>query len=526
MKKTLLVVLSTMVMLSAVGCGGKDVSTQETLSKQSGSQLEVDYWVEMNPVVIPVAQSLNEVEYFKELEKRTGVRVNFLHPPVGQGAEQFKLLIASRNDLPELIETSWLSAYPGGPEKAIKDGIIIPLNEYIDEHAPNYKVILESDEELMKQARTDSGVIYGFHAINIGEYRGFGGLILREDWLEDLGLDLPVTLADWENVLTQFKEKKGVTYPLSLSYAQLRSANLFNTAFKIGDSFYLDEQGKVQFGPLQPEYKEYLTLLNKWYREGLLDSDFASLDSKSIESSIINGKSGATFGYVGGSIGKWMKAATDPNFKVIGTHNPVMNEDEAPMFLGEFSHKIRGGSVAITTAAKDPAALVEWLDYRYTDEGSILKNYGIEGLTYEMVEGVETYTDLIMDNPDGLAIGNTLAKYTQANYPGPGLCELPNYTRQYYQLEEQRESAQNYNKYADNVAKYVMPPIAATPEESKEQAIILGEVNTYIEEKFIGFVTGVEPLKNFDAFVEAIKELGIERVVEIKQAGVDRYNAR
>lgn len=526
MKKTLLMGLSMMMLLSSVGCGGKNISTQQASSEQAGGQVEVDYWVEMNPVVVPVAQSLNEVEYFKELERRTGVKVNFLHPPVGQGGEQFKLLIASRNDLPELIETSWLSAYPGGPEKAIKDGIIIPLNEYIDSSAPNYKAILESDEDLMKQAKTDSGTIYGFHAINLGENRGFGGLILRKDWLDDLGLDLPVTLADWENVLTQFKEKKGATYPLSLASSQLRSGNLFNTAFKIGDSFYLDEEGKVQYGPLQPEYKEYLAFLNKWYRDDLLDPDFASLDSKSIESNILNGKSGATFGYVGGSIGKWMKAATDPNFKLIGTHNPVMNEGEEPMFLGEFSHKIRGGSVAITTAAKNPEVLVEWLDYRYTDEGSTLKNYGIEGLTYEMVDGVETYTDLIMDNPDGLAIGNALAKYTQANYPGPGLCELPNYTRQYYQLEEQRQSAENYNKYADNAAKYVMPPIVATPEESKEQATILSEVNTYIEEKFVGFVTGVEPLENFDAFVEAIKGLGIERVLEIKQAGVDRYNAR
>lgn len=531
MRKSFVAAISIMLLLSVVGCGSKEASTSANNTTASGEQAkedlkEISYWVEMNPAAIPVAQNLNEVEYFKQLEERTGVKVKFLHPPAGQGAEQFKLLIASRNDLPDVIETSWTGAYPGGPEKAIKDGIIIPLNEYIDANAPHYKSALEVDAELLKQAKTDSGTIYGFHAINVGENRGFGGLILRQDWLDDLGLENPTTISEWETVLKRFRDEKGAEYPLSLSSGQLKSGNAFNTAFGVGDSFYLDDNGQVQYGPLQPEYKEYLQLLKDWYAQGLLDPDFASLDSKAIESNILNGKSGATFGYVGGSIGKWSKAATDPNFKLIGAHNPVFTEGEEPMFLGEYSHKIRGGSAAITTAAKNPAAIAEWLDYRYTDEGITLKNYGVEGLTYDVVDGVETYTDLIMNNPEGLAIGNALAKYTQASYPGPGLCELPNYTKQYYQLEEQRKSAEIYNRYADNAGKHVMPPIVATPEESKEQANILTEITTYLDEKFVGFITGVEPLENFDAFVENLKGLGIERVVEIKQAGVERYNAR
>lgn len=526
MRKAFALMVVTALLGSVVGCSTKDVNTSKAGTGEGGELKELSYWVEMNPNVVPVAQNLNEVEYFKQLEERTGVKVNFLHPPVGQGAEQFKLLIASRNDLPDVIETGWLTAYPGGPEKAIKDGIIIPLNDLIDEYAPNYKKVLEQDPELMKQAKTDSGTIYGFHAINIGPNRAFSGLILRQDWLDDLGLENPTTIAEWETLLTKFKEEKGAQYPLSLGLAELKGGNLFNTAFKIGESFYLDENGKVQYGPLKQEYKEYLTLLNDWYKKGLIDPDFASIDSKAVDSNILNGKSGATFGYVGGDIGRWMKAATDPNFKLIGAHNPVMNKGEKPMFLGEFTHKIRGGSVAITTAAKDPAAIAKWLDYRYTDEGTTLKNYGIEGLTYEMVDGVETYTDLIMNNPDGLAIGNAMGKYLQVNYPGPGLCELPNYTRQYYRLEEQRKTAEILNQYADYASQYVLPPIVATPEESKEQATILAEVNTYLEEKFIGFVVGVEPLDKFDEFVEGLKGLGIEKVIEIKQAGVDRYNAR
>lgn len=529
MRKSFVLFLAAATLIaSTVGCSSNSTSASGSSENGAGPEkpLKISYWVDMNPNVVPVAQNLNEVEYFKELQNRTGVEVEFLHPPVGQSAEQFKLLIASRNDLPDVIETNWNGSYPGGPEKAIKDGIIISLNEYVDTVTPNYKAAIESDPTVLKQAKTDNGTIYGFHAINAGELVGFGGLIIRQDWLDELGLPNPSTIEEWETMLRAFKEQKGATYPLSLTAGQIRGGSLFSTAFGIADTFYLDDNGQVQYGPLQPEYKDYLSLLNKWYNEGLLDPDFASLDSKSIEANILNGKSGATHGYVGGSIGKWMKAATEPDFRLMSAHNPVMNAGEEPNFLAEFSPKVRGGSAAITTSAKNPEAVAKWLDYRYTDEGTTLKNYGIEGVSYEMVDGVPTYTDVIMNNPDGLAVGNAMAKYVQANYPGPGFCELPNYTAQYYQLPEQLQSAEILNKYADNAAKHVMPPIAPTPDESKEQATILTEVNTLLDEKFVAFVTGVEPIENYDKVVEQIKALGIDRVVEIKKAGVERYNAR
>ena len=170
--------------------------------------------------------------------------------------------------------------------------------------------------------------------------------------------------------------------------------------------------------------------------------------------------------------------------------------------------------------------IIAMFDFLYTEEGMLLKNFGIEGLTYEMINGEPIYTDLIMDNPEGLAIGNAMGKYIQANYGAPGFSEIPGYQEQYYQLDAQKEARYAVNKYVDNAAQYVIPPITATPDESKDLATIMTDVNTYREEQFVAFVTGAQPIDKFDDYVAVINSLNIDRAIEIKQAGVERYNNR
>ena len=95
------------------------------------------YWVPLAEYVATRSSNLGDTPMYKELEKRTNVHVTFSHPPAGQETDQFNLMIASR-DLPDIIEWSWVS-YPGGPEKAISDKIVVPLNDLIVKNSPNVK---------------------------------------------------------------------------------------------------------------------------------------------------------------------------------------------------------------------------------------------------------------------------------------------------------------------------------------------------------------------------------------------------
>ena len=531
LRKMMLGMMCVAIAVGSIGCGSKTEGPKETAGTEKKAEsstggAEIRYWATMNGNVVPVAQNYGEVGFYKNLQEKTGVKINFLHPPVGQEKDQFKLLIASRKDLPDVIQAIWLTEYPGGPEKAIKDGVIIPLNDYLDQ-MPNYKKAMEANPEMLKQCKTDDGTIYAFQGLNQNNLKTFSGMMLRKDWLDELGLAAPETIDEWETVLTAFKEKKGATVPLSMRSKDLMNEiNLFNAAYEVGCNFYLDDNGKVQYGPIQAGYKEYLTTLNRWYKAGLLDPDFASIDDKIVDANLLNGKSGATFGWIGGSMGKWYKAATDEKFALTAVPNPVLKKGDQGKFLSGYANQIAGPAAAITTNAKNIEETIKMFDFLYTEEGKMLKNFGVEGETYDMVDGKPVYTDLIMNNPDGLAISNAMGKYVQANYGAPGFAEIPEYQDQYYQLDAQKEAKIAVNKYLDSATPHVIPPITATPDESKDLATVMTDVDTYREEQFVAFVTGAQPIEKFDEYVEVIKQLNIDRAVEIKQAGVERYNNR
>ena len=98
------------------------------------------------------------------------------------------------------------------------------------------------------------------------------------------------------------------------------------------------------------------------------------------------------------------------------------------------------------------------------------------------------------------------------------------YHKQYISMPQQRSAIAVWKN--TDMAKHKMPLVTATPEESQEMSQILSEVNTYMMEMYFKFLMGVESLDKFDEYVATLKQLGIEKAIEIKQKGIERYNNR
>ncbi|MBE5040416.1 extracellular solute-binding protein [Ructibacterium gallinarum] len=516
------VMAAALAMGMLVGCGGTDEG-----SSSSADGKEFSYWCKMPSAIVSQYQTMGEVTMYKELEKETGVKINFIHPPAGQEQEQFNLMIASR-ELPDIIEWTWMG-YPGGPQKAVDDNIIIKLNDLMEECAPNLKKALDENSEYDRQAKTDDDTYYAFPGLNVGKYRTFGGIIIRQDWLDELGLQRPETIEEWETVLRAFKEKKGATAPFTGDASLFASNGLkstFNNAFKVNHGLYM-EDGKIKYGPLESGYKEFLTLMNKWYQEGLLDNEYATNNSAAVDAKMTNGSSGAVFGYIGGTIGKYMTAmqSKEPNYRLTACQYPVMNKGDEAMFM-DFQTEVYGSGLAITTACKNPKEAAKWADYLYSPEGMIVKNFGQEGVTYNKEGDHYVYTDEILHNPDGLSIAEAMAKHFRANEPSPGYNQLEDYLKQYYQIPEQQEALDVWTTYTDNAREYMLPPITSLSEEAEELSSLNTEVTTYVEEMVTKFINGSEPMENYDKFISTLKSMGVDRILELNQAALDRYNAR
>ena len=519
-----LAVVAVLAVGCLAGCGGKTevVNTGDnTLS----------YWCAVPGNAATHMSDLNDMLMYQQREKDTGIHIEFIHPSAASYTEQFNLMIASR-EFPDMIEYGW-SSYAGGPQKAIDDGIILPINDLLDKYAPNLKAMLSENTALSKNhnkgSMTDEGNYIGFPAMNIGDARVFGGPMIRQDWLDELGLKAPVTVDEWTEVLRAFRDKKGAKAPFSATADYFAgNTNSFNGAFGVGKKLYM-EGDTVKYGPIEPAYKEFLALMNSWYKEGLLDRDFANNNRTMVDSQIVNGNAGATLNTLGAGMGVYLNQMkdTNPTFNFVGIEYPVKELGMNNYFrLSEAD--LTGMFTVITTACDTPELAAQWMDFWYSKDGYNLLNFGVEGDTYNMIDGYPTYTDKILNNPEGLSISEALGKVGRAAQAAPGQRQAPEYLDQYYQYEQQKEAYKLWTDGTDKVMATRIPnTLYPSAEESDELAVIQSDMNVYVEEMITKFITGAESLDNYDKFVETLKKtFRVERLIEINQAMYDRYKDR
>lgn len=548
-KKGLSILTATAVAASLLmGCGKKDTPISEsgqtgqteTTTTAAGSGASIS---ENGTITYPVADggsftygmtlatawsdrydSFDKLPLGQELEKATGFDMEMIHV---ENKQAMNLLLAS-GELPDVIGYNFQLNYTGGEAKAIQDGLIFPMSEeFLQKNAPDYWKVISSDPNLLKQVKTPEGDIYGF-AFILGDelLKGGYGLIVRDDWCEELGLELPETADEYYTMLKAFKEEKGVEIPLCVNIDFLKdmlNRGIITSPAGLPTMDTYVDNGTVKIGYAQPEFKGVLEWLNKLYAEGLLDPNFATVDKETITANMLTGKSGASAGACGSILGTWLTTNKDvENYSLAGTKNLVAKRGDTPMY-GHYNTDVVGGVTVITTACKEPEKVAQFINYGYTDEGHMLYNFGIEGLSYEMKDGAPLYTDLVMNNPDGLTRQQALSEYQLAYGNGP-FVQDKDYLLQYYAEDAQKEALVTWS---DNNAKdYKLPRITVNADESGEYSSLISELETYRDEMIIKFIRGEESLDNFDNYLSTLKSMGVDRVQEIVQSAVTEYNSR
>lgn len=489
--------------------------------------LTLTYWSPISQKVSNFVTNYNELAPYIELEKRTGIHIDFQHPPVGQENEQLNIMLAS-NELPDLIYWNW-SNLPGGAAKALSDNIIIKLNDEIEANAPNLQEIYKEYDDARVDSMLDDGTFYMMPFIKPDKtVRSVQGFQIRGDWLEELGLESPQTIDDWYQVLKAFNENDPNQNGEQdeIPFVAMKNQNLadlgiskFSGAWKIALDFYVND-GKIYFGPAEEAYKDYLTEMRKWYEEGLIDSDFAITDQKQFDAKITTNQAGAYYGLASGNMGRYMNMliADQPEFSLDAVSWPQASDGEKYALYRDMVRPIVGEGVGITSANEHVAESVKWCDYQYGEEGRILMNFGIEGESYTMVDGEPVYTDVIFKNPDGLTPDQAVAKY--ATTFGASTIYDSRYYNQILTLPQQKEAIKIW---ADADTSLILPAILPTVEESSRLAALTNEINTYAAEMFNKFIMGQEPLDNFDQYLEQIKNMGVDEAIAIQQGAYDRY---
>lgn len=526
-KKIALLVATILVVTTLCSCskgsqnsGLKDVDLS---SYPINCDETLTFWMELPTNISATYTNFGETELAKELKNRTGINIEYVHPPAGQASESFSLMIAS-NDMYDIIQYNWAKAL-GGPTITIHDKVIMKLDDLIEGYAPNLNKYLSENPDIKASVLTDEGNYYVFPFIRGDKDLLFSnGPVIRRDWLEKVNLPIPETVDEVETTLRAFKNELNVKAPLTV---QNYETKLLLNICQASKTFYV-EDGKVLFGPSQPEYKEALTRLNKWYAEGLLDNNYVSTDSTLLDANMLNGVSGMAYASGGGGVGKWLEtmATKGQPFDIVGIPFITDKKGNAPKFDNAGTTYSPYGSVAISYSCKYPELAAKFLDYGYGEEGHMLFNFGIEGKSYEMKDGFPTYTDEIMKNPEGIPVTQAMGNYLLAANNG-AFVQDKRYIEQYYSKPQQRESLANWSKHYDPSKSRALPTLTYTADESSEYATLMTEIEKYVDENTAQYIAGIKSLDEFDkTFNKDLSSLKIERAREIVQAAYDRYKNR
>ncbi len=526
------ITLAAMIAAAAVsGCAGgqknsgkgiiKEVTTTDQYPLSSSDTIT---WYCSLGGLSDVVSSMNESEFAKEFIKQTGVNVEFQHPTEGSAEQSFNLMVAS-GDYPDIIEYSW-GSYSGGLSKAVEDNIAVPLNDIVEKVSPNFKKLLEEHPEIKRDITTSSGeiVMYPF-------YRGddilctYYGPMVRGDLLDDMSAEVPETIDEWENMLRAFKDKVDVPCIVDLTPSKMRGVDMFLGAYNVDSDLYIDS-GKIKYGPSEDGFRSWVEKMASWYNEGLIDRELANLDSKRTSSLVINGQAGAVLGYNGSNFGTWLPTFREknPGKSLVPTKFPSAKKGERPQF-GHKEPRILGIGAVISTDCKNPEIAARLLDFAYTEKGHNLYNFGIEGVTYEMKDGIPTYTSKITNSEKemNLSIGQALSMYSRVTNNGP-FVQDKNYITQYYRDETQKKALEMWSDNSEE--EHYLPALQYSADESKEISKIMSDIRTYVDENVLKMIMGVTPLSEYDTFVSRIDSMGIDKVLDITQKAYDRYMAK
>ena len=478
---------------------------------------------EWPPVLTQFGENPGETSFVHaELEKLTNIHLDWNMVSTEQASEMFNVMIAS-GDYCDIIQGA-SGSYTGGADMAVEDGVIIDLVDYVTpETMPNLSTLLEANSRLKKSMYTTGGKFVSMPKIYEKLEGNPGGLVARADWMEELGLEIPTTYDELHDLLLAFYNEKGATNTLLMSYTGYlnRIYNGYGVPGFGSGAFYV-ENGVVNYSGLDQNYIDLVKMLSDWYAEGILDHEFYTrTNTRDADTGCI--MSGAA-GVWDSSVMQISNTSSTGGFTLTPLPDPLLDE-EGTDYLVSSDEMWTDYPWNISTSCEDVDTLIKWFDYLYSNDGSFIVNYGVEGETFYYAEdGTPMMADIIIANTKGFPSNLLENVYTACAFPFV-------YNWEKYQVtydEIQMNAYLGWNgdvEYNSDRCTY-SSSIVLEGEEQIECNNIMSDIATYMEEMFFKVVLGEEDISAMEALEADLMSMNIETALGYKQQAYDDYMAK
>jgi putative aldouronate transport system substrate-binding protein len=541
----IILALVMLISLTISGCKGKDKDSEQTNKdndivedkkekdeKNKEDTSKTGYPIVDEKTTLKIVsrkrhdvKNFDELKFFEDLEAKTNVHIDWEVIP-NEGWEEKKGLIFASGSLPDaffgngIIDDIALVKYSS-------QGLIKPIETYIDECCPNFSKLVKENTEYLKLITAPDGHVYGIPTISEAEPDVSAPLFINTKWLKDCGKDMPTTTDEFYDVLKTFKGKdlngnsKKDEIPFSFRYGDANTGmdSLFG-AFGVLDNkshLMVTDDDKVQFTAIQPGYKEAIKYFYKLSSEGLIDNEAFTHDLQVMTSKIKNDEHilGAFFGW---SL-NWAFNTTDVEYERVA---PLKGPNGDQMWncakTSEISNKT---SFCITSACKEPEVAMRWVDLMYDVDTAVQSKFGLIG--YSLKENSNGKLEFAKA-PEGM----TINEYKHQHVPGvSGMGVFTKEMRDRFEamtpsLEEKYELDKIYEPY---LPKKVYPDVFFTLDEAEEISTLQTDILDYVDQMCAKWITQGGVDEEWDAYVKRLEGMGLDKMIKIRQDAYDRFLA-
>ena len=408
-------------------------------------------------------------------------------------------------------------------------GMFIPLNNLIENYGPNIRAMYALYPDFQAECVAPDGNQYYIKGMNGLPFRESGcNLFINTTWLRNLGLKMPTTYDEFYEVLKAFKTRdpngNGIAdeIPFSCIFDGGMDYNMLywffsGWGFTMGrDYLSVDENGKIFLAPTHRYFAEALKFFRKLYAEGLMDQEVftqrtADLNAKGRASTAVLGSYPDWFG------------DTIVGVERFNDHYNVVEPLQGPhsRLWRRISGFGSGASAVITSACKDPALAMMWLDYCFRPEMSLQLSRGQIGEVLELRNGVY-YSK---DPPQGMSDDEFRIRYaTDFTYPWALTPEI--LQNVVLPLSFDRKIKVFYPANRPYLPSKYIPDLMFTKDETDENALYAADLRSYIDKTVSQFITGQLDIdREMPAFLAQLERMGASRWVAVWQRSYDRYAA-
>ncbi|RXZ78490.1 extracellular solute-binding protein [Paenibacillaceae bacterium] len=528
-------ILTLAVALLATGCssGGTDGSGKKE-EQQDSNETNSQITIQMAKRTFPdIAPDPKDLWMWQEYEKMTDVKVDWMAIPDSTLAEKKNLMMSS-GDYPE----AFFGSMGFSIDEVVKygsQGIFQPLEELIEQHAPNLTALFAQYPEVKKAITAPDGHIYSLPYVDSSIMDASLRYYINNNWLTNLGIAPPQTLDEFTAMLKEFRDKDAngngdpndeypLAYPGNITMFEQQlfgSFGMGNGGLQgAGQWIYKDTDNEVKLIFTDEKYREvwkYMAML--WSEKLMHPETFTKLEYGNWVAAGAKDQVGVFSWVAPGYIGDKMVES------YVGVH---ALQGPGGQMLNWLDNPARGlASFIITDKNKNPEQTIKWVDYWYGEEGSIFGFFGKEGVTYNIVDGKPKYIDEIANYEGGQQLG--AFQYVDNVYGGyyPYLepnADMRREVKGVTILDELRQTPEDAEKYATGER---WPQFMPTANESSETIPILTDINQYISESRVKFITGDWDINGaqWDDYIKTLERMGASRYLEIKKTQYERYSS-